>query len=67
MLSLVAICAYILEAVRHPEMASRVFAMIGIAMFWCAPFGAAGLLLRRRRLKRQAARQAFLKSLSAID
>ena len=59
-LSLSTIGLYSWHAIAHALPIAPTLAMIGIAQLFCCPLGIAGFLLRRRRLKRIAEREAFL-------
>ena len=59
--------ADIIAIVRHPEMTLQILPQTALGLAVCLPFGAVSILLRRRRLKRQAARDAFLQAMSRLD
>ena len=63
-MSVLMIVAYGIELNRHVSQAHSILASMGIGLLWCVPFGVAGLLLRRRRLKKLGERQTFLSSLA---
>nr|WP_254911521.1 hypothetical protein [Sphingomonas sp. CDS-1] len=65
-MSVLMILAYGIEVKRHPDQAQNIFFYMGIGLLWCVPFGATGLLLRRRRLKKLAERETFLSSFSRL-
>ncbi|WP_411338790.1 hypothetical protein V6U71_12585 [Sphingopyxis sp. J-6] len=64
--SLGAVIVFGLMILRHPENALPILGSAGFALLWCASFGLAGFLLRRRRLRRIAARQKFIASLAEL-
>ncbi|WP_240334222.1 hypothetical protein [Sphingobium estronivorans] len=63
-MSALMILAYGIELERHVGQTHNILSSMGIGLLWCVPFGIVGLLLRRRRLKKLAERQAFLSSLA---
>jgi cytochrome bd-type quinol oxidase subunit 2 len=63
-MSALAILADGIEIKDHPDRADEVFSHMAVALLLCVPFGAVGFILRRRRLKKQAERQAFLCSVA---
>lgn len=65
-MSALAILADGIEVNEHPDRAHEIFAHMGIALLWCVPFGAVGFILRWRRLKKQAKRQAFLPTVAKL-
>lgn len=64
--SLCTIIVFGLMILRHPDNAVPILGSAGFALIWCALFGLAGFLLRRKRLKRLAARQKFVASLAEL-
>jgi hypothetical protein len=64
--SLGSIIVFGLMMLRHPEDAQLILGSAGFALIWCGSFGIAGFLLRRRRLKRLAARERFTASLAEL-
>ncbi|MGV1681998.1 hypothetical protein [Sphingopyxis sp. NJF-3] len=64
--SLGSIIVFALMMLRHPEDARLMLGSAGFALIWCGLFGVAGFLLRRRRLKRLAAREKFIASLANL-
>lgn len=59
-LSSLVIGLYGWHALVHGLPAGPILVMIGIGLLFCLPFALAGFFFRTRRLKRLAARQAFL-------
>ncbi|WP_333884412.1 hypothetical protein [Sphingobium yanoikuyae] len=65
-MSALAILADAIEINDHPDRADEIFSHMGIALLWCVPFGVVGFILRWRRLKKHAERQAFLSSVANL-
>ena len=65
-MSALAILADGMEVNYHSGRAHEIFLHMGIALLWCVPFGVIGFVLRWRRLKKQAKRQAFLFSVANL-
>ena len=65
-MSALAILADGIEGNDHPDQAHEIFSHMGIALLWCVPFGVLGFILRWRRLKKQAEREAFLSSVANL-
>ncbi|ALC13433.1 hypothetical protein [Sphingopyxis sp. 113P3] len=62
--SLGSIIIFGLMMLRHPDATRLILDFADFALIWCGLFGVAGFLLRRRRLKRVAAREKFIDSLA---
>jgi len=52
---------------RHPGDLAPVLRLSGVGLVYCALFGIAGFVFRRRRLRKLRDRAAFLASLAALD
>jgi hypothetical protein len=65
-MSALAILADGIEVNDNPDRTHEIFAHMGIALLWCVPFGVVGFILRWRRLKKQAKRQAFLSTVANL-
>ncbi|MGA1808674.1 hypothetical protein [Sphingobium salicis] len=65
-MSALAVLADGIDLNDHPDRAHEILAHMGIALLWCVPFGVAGFILRWRRLKKQAKRQAFLSTIANL-
>ncbi len=55
-----------LMMLRRPDDTRLILGSAGFALIWCGLFGVAGFLLRRRRLKRLAAREKLIDSLAIL-
>lgn len=54
------------ELIRYPERAEIIALYFAFGLLLCVPWGASGLLLRRRRLKKLAEREAFLSAFANL-